>query len=71
MSQVKWREGQRVRAVMRIAFDDFGVENFVHAQAGDEGQVVHVQGEATVRFDRTSTATVVGDEAIEPVISVH
>lgn len=38
-------------------------KNYVHASEGDEGTVIHVteNGEATVRFDRQGTATLVFD----------
>ena len=72
-----WKIGQRVWATGTVTeggatadrsakFPDAG---YIHAEAGDEGTVeyVDVDGYATVRFDRTRTATIVDGGEIRPV----
>lgn len=69
----QWQIGQRVQANQLIvegsvaaAAVDFPEPGFVHAVPCDYGTVVSVDdGAATVRFDRTGTATIVGNHEID------
>jgi hypothetical protein len=66
--------GQKVMATRRIVEGDvagdesakFPDRAYIHAEDGDTGVVEHIDGdgEPTVRFDRTGTATVVGPDEI-------
>lgn len=62
-----WKIGERVRALGHIT--DTGAPNdpWVHAERGDTGTVEHVtsDGYATVRFDRTGSATLVEHHEIQ------
>lgn len=74
----RFMEGQRVRAVKVVtesgkepdrSAKDLHNPGWVHAEAGESGTVVLVDAGngdiATVRFDRTGTATIVLDEEVE------
>jgi hypothetical protein len=76
----KLREGQRVRAKHEITESGkvpgdpkakFPASLYIHAAAGDVGVVEGVDGGevATVRFERTGTATIVGDEEVSVIPS--
>ncbi len=65
--------GTKVKAAKQIT--ESGIEGdpaalfpagaYIHAEAGDEGTVVYVEdGNPTVRFDRTGTATLVFNSEI-------
>jgi hypothetical protein len=72
-----FRIGDRVRATQTITEGGwnspgspdckFPEENYIHAEAGDVGEVEYVDDEGwpTVRFDRKGTATIVSAEEIE------
>jgi hypothetical protein len=60
----------KVRATHRITEPDFNDEAlWVHAELGEEGEVVHTDnlGYKTVRFFRTGTATVVAHSEISDI----
>ena len=57
--------GRRVRAEITIIEETVGADH-VHATRGDMGTVVYIdeRGDATVRFDRTGSATVVAPREV-------
>lgn len=65
------KKGQRVKAKFRIFDNPNNSQNWglVHAEAGEEGTVVHVEQGLwpTVTFDRTGTTTNVTDFEVEPL----
>lgn len=76
---MKWREGQRVRATRTVTESGgqgrekskFPKPSYIHARKGELGTIVGVDAglddAITVAFDRTGTATIVGDTEIEVV----
>lgn len=64
-----WKIGDHVRAQGHITDTGAPDDTWVHAERGDTGTVEYVDGEgyATVRFDRTGSATVVGHHEIKRV----
>ena len=73
----KYTIGQKVRAKGTVTEDGTGdgdpnakfpAGNYIHATDGEEGEVVHTKPdgtEATVRFARSGTATLVADSEIK------
>lgn len=75
----RFYEGQFVRATHTITEGGTGYQGrdaasfpqpeYIHARAGDIGRVELIDDDTpTVRFERTGTATVVGDLEIEEVV---
>lgn len=73
---MQWKVGQRVRATRKVTESGdpnghwsarFPDPMYIHACKGDFGTVEHVNDEGTpdVRFDRTGTSTIVGDDEVE------
>lgn len=75
----KYSVGMRVRAIASIIEGEDGsgiapdlaayapgISGYVYAKPGDDGTIEYVDsdGVPTVRFDRTGTATIVGDHEI-------
>lgn len=66
--------GDRVKAACIVTEDGTGVgdesakfpaPNYIHARKGEYGTIVFVEhGQPTVRFDRTRTATLVGNDEV-------
>lgn len=64
------RVGQRVKALIKVWDGGPDSGDFLHAEAGELGTVVHVEPGfwPTVRFDRSGTSTCVSDFEVEPVL---